>query len=636
MIARNDSVNLSWNEASGATEYYAEFWGGPNIILNSGWISNRSWNLGAQWGGSYQWRVKAHNGSGESGWSESRALNIEYGAPSGLTVMSATASQINLSWNASSDGPGNITGYRIYRNGTAVGTVGNDVTAYSDTGLSCVTSYTYAVKAYKDSAESPASNAVDASTAACVPCYTLTTTVIPAGSGSIDISDPLGNCPNGGARYLQGTVLQLIADPGAGYAFANWSGDASGGISAATITMDSDKSVTANFVYSDDVNVLLDPAAPIKGVGEIFEMTIRAQAGSQPVDGADITIGFDPAKLRVVDASGNESTQIVPGTALPDVLGNIANNGTGRITYGAGVLANTPPTDDFAIAIIRFRVIGGANTTTQVQFLAGTEVGYEGQPVTGQMSDSTVTIQPSTFWGRVSLEGRGAAGDSRWHGYPVAVVLHSGSCNNPVAAYDVTTDASGNFTITGMPSGTFYVRVKNTHTVSNCRANVVVPPIGIVDLGTMLEGDANDDDRVSILDFSVLRSGYYQCAGDTGYDDRANFNDDSCVNILDFSLLRTNYYKQGPIMAASASGTVSATPEGTVNLEIAPPVRTASVGQIFTMALNVRAGGATGGWGRCGSGVRSPVSAGGQRRWAGSQPDRSRKRLEHSTTQRGE
>jgi hypothetical protein len=142
-----------------------------------------------------------------------------------------------------------------------------------------------------------------------------------------------------------------------------------------------------------------------------------------------------------------------------------------------------------------------------------------------------------------------------------------------------------------MPSGNFYVRVKNTHTVSNCRASVLVPPIGIVDLGTMLEGDANDDDRVSILDFSVLRSGYYQCVGDTGYDDRANFNDDSCVNILDFSLLRTNYYKQGPIMAASASGTVSATPEGTVNLEIAPPVRTASVGQIFTVALNVLAGG---------------------------------------------
>ncbi|MEZ0395979.1 MAG: C1 family peptidase [Anaerolineales bacterium] len=167
-LERSDNVTLTWNAASGASQYYVEFWGGPNININSGWTTNTSWAIGSQWGGVYQWRVKSRNSSGvESGWSETRTLTIRYGAPSNLSASIVSGSQINLSWSASADAPGNIDGYRIYRNGTPIATVGSSTTTYSNTGLDCGTRYTYEVRAYRGALESNPSNAVSPVTADC-------------------------------------------------------------------------------------------------------------------------------------------------------------------------------------------------------------------------------------------------------------------------------------------------------------------------------------------------------------------------------------------------------------------------------------------------------------------------------------
>jgi uncharacterized repeat protein (TIGR02543 family) len=73
-------------------------------------------------------------------------------------------------------------------------------------------------------------------------CYTLTTAVNPTGSGTVNAS-PVQNCTGG---YLAGTVVQLTAAPATGYAFANWSGDASGTTNPVSVTMNANLNVTAN------------------------------------------------------------------------------------------------------------------------------------------------------------------------------------------------------------------------------------------------------------------------------------------------------------------------------------------------------------------------------------------------------
>jgi chitodextrinase len=72
--------------------------------------------------------------------------------PTNLTATLTTSSSIALSWNASTDNVG-VGGYRVYRNGTEVGSVTSG-TSYTNTGLSANTTYTFYVIAYDTSGNS--------------------------------------------------------------------------------------------------------------------------------------------------------------------------------------------------------------------------------------------------------------------------------------------------------------------------------------------------------------------------------------------------------------------------------------------------------------------------------------------------
>ncbi len=72
-------------------------------------------------------------------------------------------------------------------------------------------------------------------------CYTLSTSVSPAGGGTVTAS------PNQ-ATYVSGTSVTLTANPNPGYQFYQWTGDLTSTNASETITMNADKSVTAIFV----------------------------------------------------------------------------------------------------------------------------------------------------------------------------------------------------------------------------------------------------------------------------------------------------------------------------------------------------------------------------------------------------
>jgi uncharacterized repeat protein (TIGR03806 family) len=68
--------------------------------------------------------------------------------PQALTATAQSASQINLSWTASTDAGTGVAGYRVFRDAgaTAIATV--TVTNYSDTNLTAATTYSYTVRAF--------------------------------------------------------------------------------------------------------------------------------------------------------------------------------------------------------------------------------------------------------------------------------------------------------------------------------------------------------------------------------------------------------------------------------------------------------------------------------------------------------
>lgn len=90
-------------------------------------------------------------------------------APTSLTATTISASQINLSWT---DNSINESGFKIYRKAgnsttwTLVSTVGVNISAYQNTGLTSGTTYTYYVVATNIAGDSPATNEASATTPA--------------------------------------------------------------------------------------------------------------------------------------------------------------------------------------------------------------------------------------------------------------------------------------------------------------------------------------------------------------------------------------------------------------------------------------------------------------------------------------
>ena len=92
--------------------------------------------------------------------------------------------------------------------------------------------------------------------------YTLTATANPVEGGSVFPSSQ---------QYDSGDVAAITATPSSEYIFQNWSGSASGTSPSTTVTMNSDKSVVANFIkkkYALTLNV--------EGEGSITQKVIKA------------------------------------------------------------------------------------------------------------------------------------------------------------------------------------------------------------------------------------------------------------------------------------------------------------------------------------------------------------------------
>jgi hypothetical protein len=195
----------------------------------------------------------------------------------------------------------------------------------------------------------------------------------------------------------------------------------------------------------------------------------------------------------------------------------------------------------------------------------------------GPTPTATQTGIACSVQGSVDLQGRASPPNSQW-AIPLTVTVGSTS-------YFVTTDQLGTFTLGGLTPGTYGIRVKNLHTLSNLKSGVtLVAGTNTVDLGALKEGDADGNNCVNITDFSILASNFL------GYDVRADFNYDGLVNITDFSLLATNFLQCGDIaVSAPTQSALQVAADGTVLLGIEPEQTQVSEGELFDLDIAVDA-----------------------------------------------
>jgi fibronectin type 3 domain-containing protein len=144
-----NQVVVTWNVVSGATSY--KLYRGATLVTTT--AGNTYTETGLTAGTSVSYTVVAVNAGGSSAASSAATATPLPPAPTGLAVTPGNATNA-LSWTAVTG----ATGYRVYRNGTQVGTP--STTTYSDTGLTNGTSYSYYVVAVAGTALSTASSTV--------------------------------------------------------------------------------------------------------------------------------------------------------------------------------------------------------------------------------------------------------------------------------------------------------------------------------------------------------------------------------------------------------------------------------------------------------------------------------------------
>lgn len=154
--------------------------------------------------------------------------------------------------------------------------------------------------------------------------------------------------PSGGS-YPEGTEVTLTATPDEGYVFDGWSGDASGTNTTISITMDSDKSITATFV-EENVPVYYTLSVTINGngsvtpnggtyeEGSVVNLVATADAGNEFVSWSgdvssssssiNITMDADKSITATFQASNGELCSNPVTIALP-----YSQNGAGEYCW---------------------------------------------------------------------------------------------------------------------------------------------------------------------------------------------------------------------------------------------------------------------------------------------------------------
>ncbi len=139
-------------------------------------------------------------------------------------------------------------------------------------------------------------------------------------------------------------------------------------------------------------------------------------------------------------------------------------------------------------------------------------------------------------------------------------------------------------------TGTYDARIRNLHTLRNVKRNVVIAGPVTINMGTLLEGDADADNRVRSSDYALLSAAYFTQEGAAGFDPRTDFDEDNRIRSSDYALLSSNYFLSGDITVPSVAAQAEfQRPRGTVDVALEPGFIQATVGVPFTLTLMAHA-----------------------------------------------
>ena len=324
--------------------------------------------------------------------------------------------------------------------------------------------------------------------------------------------------------------------------------------------------------------------------GSPINFTVVFSENVTDFSAADVTLSSGTAVLTGSATTYNVAVSgMAQGVLSASLAAGVAHNATGNpnnasistdnaVTYYvppptvAGLSSSSGPTaggtsvtisgDNFTGAT---QVKFGSDNATSFTFDNDTQITATSPAGTGTV-DVTVTTTGGTSAAssadqftytvdvdiNVTLQGGGRP-DAGWV-VPLTVKFFDNSTGVPgtiLYTFTENTTKSGSTAIvqtSGILPGTYDISAVTSHCLTNVKNGVVITaPLTAIDLGTLLEGNADDNDIINITDFGVLAASYGKSSGDSGYDARADFDRNGIINIADFGLLAANYGKIAPV-----------------------------------------------------------------------------------------
>ncbi|GFZ79456.1 hypothetical protein GCM10008018_26160 [Paenibacillus marchantiophytorum] len=479
--------------------------------------------------------------------------------PANLTATVNSSSQINLSWNVSTDNVG-VARYEVYRDGVLIATPASN--SYNDTGLAEATAYTYTVKA-KDAAGnvSAASNTASGTTPAKPLDRTgWTATSSPtSGDGPANLIDGSMNTRwSTGAVMVPGqsftldmkaikSIYKIVMDStGSSQDYArgyevyvstdgtNWGSPIASGTGTGPV-------VTANFSAQNaryikvvqtgtssswwsvrEVNVFGSTAAgtsltgpsAVAG-GQSFDTTLVVNGVATSVYAQDITLGFDGNLLEFVSADAVKEGLILVDKKLESnkirlITANVSGSSTNGELIKLHWKAKSP--DDLANTAI---------TLSQLTLA-------DGQGIEVQMDGATHPLAIKASVDLTSLNTRIADAQAA---HDAAVEGTQAGQYQAGAKAALQTAINQAKAVAANPDAT---RQQVAQAVTTLNAALQTFTRSVI---TRSPGDTNGDGKFSIGDLAIVAAAYGKTSADPDWEQykKADYNNDNQVDIQDLA-----------------------------------------------------------------------------------------------------
>ena len=358
------------------------------------------------------------------------------------------------------------------------------------------------------------------------------------------------------------TVNETI-QPGSSFSFGGQSYSSSTTVTETFQTVAGcDSVVTLVLDVVQTVELFVAPDTAVAGIGQSFSVDILVSSGAQSLDGFQLDMTFDPSVV-LVDSITEEAVAEFPVPLFPPTFDNAA----GTIDYARGVFPPSYPSGLIKLATV-YLTAQSLSSGSPLAFVTDTDVTFAGNAVlTGSEDGTFVIVNSADLTLSYGMQGRTDLSGLDGDGFTVEL-YEPGTTTLRQSFSNLTGSPTGELTFNALTIDDYDVWLKHSKYLARLKNVSLTVGSNLLDMGTLLAGDANDDNSVLVGDFSIISSNFNL----PSFDQRSDLDNDGSVGIVDFSLLSANF------------NTAGAVPGGAYSLRTPGPRALAAVDLAWTFA----------------------------------------------------